>query len=313
MKYFLVILLAISPLTDLDKIAKINDIKKEAKAAYNNGNYQKAIKQYNYLLDSMKVEDESIVLNLANAYYQLNDSVSLASATQNYQTLTDSKDHELKSIAHQQLGVMADRAKKFEEALAHFKNAIKANPQNEDARYNYEMLKKMLDEQKKKEQEQNKDKNQQNKNQDNKDQQQKKDGDQNKDQQNKDQQKKDQQQKDQKSKDGDKKDQQNQQENKEGDKKDDQQKKEQEQQKNEEGKDGKEKKDQQPKPEDGEKSDKKGDQEQMQSISDKLKEMKISEEKAKMIMEALKNNEIQYIQQNKKKATKRKDPNKPDW
>ena len=41
--------------------------------------------------------------------------------------------------------------------------------------------------------------------------------------------------------------------------------------------------------------------------------MKISEEKAKMILEAMKNQEIQYLQQNKRKATKPKDRSKPDW
>ena len=46
---------------------------------------------------------------------------------------------------------------------------------------------------------------------------------------------------------------------------------------------------------------------------EKLKEMKISEEKALLILEAMKNNEVQYIQQNKRKAKKKKDPSKPDW
>jgi len=32
-----------------------------------------------------------------------------------------------------------------------------------------------------------------------------------------------------------------------------------------------------------------------------------------MILEAMKNNEIQYIQQNQRKATKKPDQNKPDW
>jgi len=41
--------------------------------------------------------------------------------------------------------------------------------------------------------------------------------------------------------------------------------------------------------------------------------MNISEEKAKMILEAMKNNEIQYIQQNRRKAKKKKDSSKPDW
>jgi len=49
------------------------------------------------------------------------------------------------------------------------------------------------------------------------------------------------------------------------------------------------------------------------SVSDKLKEMQMSEEKAKMILEAMKHQEIQYLQQNKRKATKPKDRSKPDW
>jgi hypothetical protein len=50
-----------------------------------------------------------------------------------------------------------------------------------------------------------------------------------------------------------------------------------------------------------------------QSRSEKLEELNLTEEKARMILEAMKNNEIQYIQQNKRKATKRPDSDKPDW
>jgi hypothetical protein len=48
-------------------------------------------------------------------------------------------------------------------------------------------------------------------------------------------------------------------------------------------------------------------------LSKKLQQMKMSEEKAKMILEAMKNQEIQYLQQNKRKATKPRDTGKPDW
>ena len=50
-----------------------------------------------------------------------------------------------------------------------------------------------------------------------------------------------------------------------------------------------------------------------QSRSEKLEELNLTEEKARMILEAMKNNEIQYIQQNKRKATKKPDSSKPDW
>jgi hypothetical protein len=41
--------------------------------------------------------------------------------------------------------------------------------------------------------------------------------------------------------------------------------------------------------------------------------MKISPEKAEMLLEAMKNQERQYLQQNKRKATKQKEKGKPDW
>ncbi len=49
------------------------------------------------------------------------------------------------------------------------------------------------------------------------------------------------------------------------------------------------------------------------SQQEKMKDMKISEEKAKMILEAMKNQEAQYLQQNKRKATKPQNKGKPDW
>lgn len=268
---------------DPGKIGKVNSLKSEAKKAYKKGDYQKAIEKYRYLVDSLGVTEDEVRLNLANAYFESNDTVN---TFQNYQPLTQSANSKIRSIAHQQMGVVANRQGKFEEALASFKQALKADPTNEDARYNYEMVKKKLAEQKKKEEEQKKqdpnkqDKNEDQKKEENKDQKQ----DQNKDK--KDQKdKEDQQNKDQK----DKQDQ----ESKEKEKQDKESKEKKEQQQKE--KENQDKKDLPP------------------SVSDKLKQMEMSEEKAKMILEAMKNQEVQYLQQNKRKATKPKDKGKPDW
>ena len=122
--------------------------------------------------------------------------------------------------------------------------------------------------------------------------------DQNKDKQNKEEQNKDQQpqdNKDQEQKDQEQKDQQQK----------DQEKKDQEDEKKEDQQDQQQK--------EGEKSDEEKKEQPQPTPSDKLKEMNISEEKAKMILEAMKNNEIQYIQQNRRKATKKKESGKPDW
>lgn len=112
---------------------------------------------------------------------------------------------------------------------------------------------------------------------------------------------KDQKEQDQKNKDNkDQKGEDNKQDQKSQEQKDKDQKEKQEQQK----------KDEQVNPEEGKKDEK---QEQNPSFSEKLEQMKISEEKAKMILEAMKNQEMQYLQQQRRKASKPKDKSKPDW
>lgn len=278
-----VILILMVLLIDPGDIGKINSLKSEAKAAYKKGDFKTAISKYRYLVDSLNVNEDEVKLNLANAYFEANDTTYTANS---YQPLTQSTNPRIRSVAHQQLGVLSNRDNKYEEALANFKQALKADPNNEDARYNYEMVKKKLAEQKKKEEEQKKnDPNQEEKNKDQKDQ----NKEQNKDQ--KQDQKEKQDQQDKEKQDEQNKEQKEQQEKEEKEKKEKQQK----DQKDQEQKDSKEKKDIPP------------------SVSEKLKQMEMSEEKAQMILEAMKNQEIQYLQQNKRKATKPKDKGKPDW
>ena len=58
---------------------------------------------------------------------------------------------------------------------------------------------------------------------------------------------------------------------------------------------------------------KQNNKEQKKSIEEKLKEVNMSKKKAEMILNALNNIEFQYIQQLKRKASKKIDKNKPDW
>jgi len=296
MKLFIAILLVISPFTDLDKIAKVNKAKKEAKEAYLANNFQLAHDKYKFLTDSLGVNEEEVLLDYAHTLYNLNDTTN---AVNKYQELSESTNKNIASIAEQQLGQVMFDKKQYEPALEHYKNALRKNPANQDARYNYELLKKML----KKQEEENKDK--QNQDQENKDQkdQDKENKEQNKDQKNKDQDQKSEEKDKEKKGDQEDKDSKNQQEKK------DQEKKDGETDDKQDKKD--EQKDQQQK--DGEKPEEKDKEQAQPTPSDKLKEMNISEEKAKMILEAMKNNEVQYIQQNRRKATKKKSSDKPDW
>lgn len=274
MKFLILLLLAF---IDPGKIGKINEARSEAKKAFDKGDYATAAAKYKLLADSLGVREDAVLMDLAHSYFQMNDTVN---AQNTYASLLRSSDKSMRSIAQQQMGVLTNRQKKYEEALNYFKEALKNDPSNDDARYNYEMIKKKLEEQKKQEQQQqNKDQKQQDQKKDKKDQKENKD---NKDQQNKD----DQQKKDQ-----------------------EQQQKEQQEKQN---KEKQEKEKQQKEQQDKEKQDKEKDKKEQQS-SEKLKDMKISEEKAKMVLEAMKNQEIQYLQQNKRKATKPRSKGKPDW
>jgi len=292
MKIVVIFILGIILSIDPKKVSKINSLKSEAKKAFLAGDFKTAIEKYKILRDSMGVTEEEVGMNLANSYFRTNDTTNAFST---YQPLSLSSDKKIKSWADQQMGVMANRQGKFEEALNYFKQALKAEPENDQARFNYEMVKKKLEEQKK---QQNKDQNKDNK--DNKDDQ-KKDQKEKQDQQNKDKQNKDEKkdQKDQQNKD-EKKDQKDQQNKEQKDKEQkDKEKKEKEQQQKQQDQKDQQNKDDKNKPD--------------PSLSEKLKDMKISEEKAKMILEAMKNQEVQYLQQNKRKATKTRDRGKPDW
>ncbi|MEM6846347.1 MAG: hypothetical protein AAF632_29330 [Bacteroidota bacterium] len=266
----------------IDDIATINRLKKQAEDAYQRGDYTEAVQYYQLLVDSMEVQDEVIRLNLAHAQLQAGDTTT---AQQQYSQLMNAGDTDIKSVAYQQLGNITTQQQQYDNALAMYKESLKANPANEDARYNYELVKKL-----KKEQEQQQQQNQDN-NQEQSDEQEKQD-----------QEKSDEQQQDQEGESTDEQNQEQQQSESEQQQDGDPQSEESEpqEQNTQQGEEQTE----------GEKSD-----EEMSNspLSERLEEMNISEEKARMILEAMRNNEMQYIQQNRRKPTKPKDRNKPDW
>ena len=201
----IITLLIINLFTNFDNnISKINEIKKEAKRNFSEKKYDQAIDKYKYLIDSMNLNDDNVMLNLSHSYLLNGDTLN---AIDGYNSLTESKKGNIKSIAYQQLGVISDKYQKLKESSELFKNSIKSNPENIESKYNYELVMKKIKEQQ---------------NQENKEQ-------------------------------------------------------------------------------------------QNQTIEEKLKEINISKEKAEMILEALKNNEIQYLQQLKRKTSKKVDKSKPDW
>ena len=283
----------VSAIDPVGKIAKANAAKEKAYEAFKNGDFNKVVTHYSYLLDSLGYESPEAELNRAHAYFQLKDTVN---AFDSYRKVSDAKDSKLKSRAMLQMGNLSEMQKEYKNALSFYKESLKADPNNNKARYNYELLKKKMDQQK----DQNQDQNQ--------------DQDQNKDQDQQDQEKKEQQdQKNQEQEDSEnQKQEENQDQKQEGEDSEEEQKKKDAKQQDGEQDENKEGEEQQEQKEGEEKKD--GEEQEMKpSTKQKLEEMNLSEEKAKMILEYLKNKESQYFQQLRKKATKKQDSNKPDW
>jgi tetratricopeptide (TPR) repeat protein len=269
------------PQSDVTRIANANYLRKEAQKAIEKKDYATAVNHYNYLLDTLRVADDAASLNVAHALLK---EKKTNEAQQAYTKATQATKNTVRATAYTQLGVLSAQKQQDKEALQYFKQALKENPRNEYARYNYELLKRKMEQTQNKQDNKNKDQ-QQNQDNKNQEQQQNKENQQDKEGQNKEQQNKEQEEK-----------------NKEG------------QEKEQQNKDGKEKEqDKNPKNEAEGKDGKKGEKEKPQANKQALQEMNMSEEKAQMILEAMKNNEIQYIQQRQHKAKKRPERNKPDW
>ncbi|MEO0332757.1 MAG: tetratricopeptide repeat protein, partial [Bacteroidota bacterium] len=131
-------------ITGIDDIATINRLKKQAEDAYQSGDYAQAVQYYQVLVDSMQVQDERVRLNLAHAQLHAGDTTT---AQQQYSRLMNAESASIKSVAYQQLGNITTQQQQYDNALAMYKESLKANPTNEDARYNYELVKKLKKEQ----------------------------------------------------------------------------------------------------------------------------------------------------------------------
>lgn len=138
------LILAVSWLPDWNTLSRSGDIrqfKQQANDAFQQGQYDEALVFYRYLYDNLNVGEEEILVNLAHCYFVQKNTKQ---ATALYQIACRSANQHVKSLAWQQLGVLAYRSKRYDWAGTCFKNALKAKPTNDDSRYNYELTQKIL-------------------------------------------------------------------------------------------------------------------------------------------------------------------------
>lgn len=130
---------------NFNRIAQTNQLKEEAAEAYKAGKFEQAAVIYKTLVDSFEVNSEPLQLNLGHS---LARSGKEQEADATYRTLAaNANDKVIKSLAFQQLGVMATKKQNLKDAVSYFKQSLKAHPANDAARYNYELAKKKLQQQ----------------------------------------------------------------------------------------------------------------------------------------------------------------------
>jgi len=191
----------------LGNVCQAQSVRKEIRSGnkeYENGDFQDAELLYRKAIDNSDKKEPDALYNLGSSLYQQENYEAAAGSWAMTADQVSSKKE--KSEALFNLGNSLVKDQKFDEAVGAYKEALRQNPKDKDARYNLEYARKMLAQQQ--QDQQNQDQNKDNKDQDkeNKDQQDQQNKDQ-QDQQNKDQQ--DQQNKDQQ--DQENKDQQDQQ------------------------------------------------------------------------------------------------------
>lgn len=253
---------------------------KAAYADYANANYEASVASHLLLSSDFGINSPHSGYNLAMSYHY-NEQLEEAQAA--YLGLIGSADPMIASFASNQNGTILGKQEKYKEALEAFKFALIKDPLNEAARYNFELLSRWLEENE--DQNQDKQEDQDQKDQEEQDQEQEKqDQDKNKE--------------DKKDGEGDEKTEED--EATESEKKDDKSGEKSQQEKDSE------------EPSDME-SDLSEREKSMEQMKERLKEMNLSPEQASQILDAMNAAELRYIQQNKKKPTKRPERGLPDW
>lgn len=207
-KYFLVlcaVLFAVAGYAQKEK-----KYVREGNKQYEDGNFSEAEVQYRKAL----TEDPKSYkgkFNLGDAMYE---QKNFDESGKLFNELAESNaSNEVKSGANYNMGNSLMSASKYKEAIEAYKQALRQNPDDQDAKYNLEYARKKLIEQQQQQQNQDQNKDQ--------------DKDQNKDQDKKDENKDQQDKKDEQNKDQNQKDDQQQQDQNKGDQNKDQQKQEQ--------------------------------------------------------------------------------------
>lgn len=136
---YLILLVSVATTTPIYSQQSSDD---PALNAYRQGDYDKAIEMYSELL-AKNTDDKNIKFNLGGAFYKKG---TLNSAKSGFEDALTLEAPEAKSRAYYNLGNTLFKMNKPEKSLEAFKYAMKFDPEDEDAKFNYEFVKSLLEE-----------------------------------------------------------------------------------------------------------------------------------------------------------------------
>jgi len=143
--------------------SSLNDARK-ANQAYKNGNYQEAAELYRSAIAD-DPENAKLHFNLGNALAKMGNTEEAETAFSRYKSLVENPVDE--SLADYNTGKMLTDLEQYDEALNYFREALRNNPDDEDARHNYELALRKQQEQQQEDQQQESDSDQNQENEEN--------------------------------------------------------------------------------------------------------------------------------------------------
>ncbi len=124
------------------EIGERNSALAEAARAFKTADYEESVRRHLALSSEFGINDPALRFNLALSYQNNGQEEE---AGKNYEPLINTSDRKIASYAANQSGVLTGREKEYRQALNYFKTALIRNPDNEVARYNYELLSRWLE------------------------------------------------------------------------------------------------------------------------------------------------------------------------
>src|SRR6056297_329507 len=133
--------------------SSLNDARK-ANEAFKNGDYELAVQLYRQAIDQ-NPDNSRLYFNLGNALAEAGNTEEAMEVYEKFKSMTEVNDQQ--ALADYNKGKLLSEQENFDEAISHFREALRKNPDDEDARFNYELAQRMKQQQEQQQQEQQQD------------------------------------------------------------------------------------------------------------------------------------------------------------